>query len=351
MKPNSSPKKSAKQFIPNPPGSPGHARRGVLINAWLLAWVGLVGSSGLTACGGGGGAEAAPGPVGNAGGPNPAPTPTPSPPPSPTPTPTPPPSPSPTPVPNPTPGPVPSPVPSPNPSPSPSPNPVPGPGPVLATNPKLGSHQLGFHEGVNNPSSLALSLNTASGSDSIVLAARGGFHDLGSPPNVKAPTDSAGNVYSQLGSLKTYTPYPEAGNAVFVSPRFAGGATVRLSAEKTNLADQELTFTAVEVLNAKGVSNYSVAYPDSGSALLRSGSVTTKGPAVLVALWWGDGSSGLTHIAEPDSGFTVIESVLKPGSLVQCCVATKTVDQAGTYDLVWNSARAEGAILWLVAVE
>jgi hypothetical protein len=79
--------------------------------------------------------------------------------------------------------------------------------------------------------------------------------------------------------------------------------------------------------------------------------VTTTGPATLVAFWWGDGNQYFVHTAVPDSGFTVIDSLLPLGSYVQTAVATKDVATAGTYHVTWNSGGNEGAQLWLVAVQ
>ena len=39
------------------------------------------------------------------------------------------------------------------------------------------------------------------------------------------------------------------------------------------------------------------------------------------------------------------------GALVQCFVATKDVEASGQYDVTWTSTPAQGAQLWLVAVQ
>ena len=90
-------------------------------------------------------------------------------------------------------------------------------------------------------------------------------------------------------------------------------------------------------------------YAPAGTSL-SSGTVTTNGPAVLVAFWWGDGL-GLRHTAVPDSGFEVIESFtdLPPNSGVQCVVAVREVEKAGSYSLRWATLPAQGAPLWLLA--
>jgi hypothetical protein len=55
--------------------------------------------------------------------------------------------------------------------------------------------------------------------------------------------------------------------------------------------------------------------------------------------------------AVPDSGFTVVDSVLASGALVQCAVAVRQVSAAGTYNVTWAATPAQGAQLWIVAVQ
>jgi hypothetical protein len=72
---------------------------------------------------------------------------------------------------------------------------------------------------------------------------------------------------------------------------------------------------------------------------------------VLVAWWWGDADVRYNKTAVPDSGFSVIDSVLAEGALVQCAVAVRQVDSAGTYHVTWNATPLQGAQLWIVAVQ
>ena len=46
----------------------------------------------------------------------------------------------------------------------------------------------------------------------------------------------------------------------------------------------------------------------------------------------------------------MIDSLLEEGSLVQCAVAVKHVEKAGTYDVNWTATPIQGAQMWLVAV-
>ena len=67
--------------------------------------------------------------------------------------------------------------------------------------------------------------------------------------------------------------------------------------------------------------------------------------------WWGDADVQNDKTAVPDNGFTVIDSVLAQGALVQCAVAVRQVAAAGSYNVTWTSTPQQGAQLWLVAVQ
>jgi hypothetical protein len=71
-----------------------------------------------------------------------------------------------------------------------------------------------------------------------------------------------------------------------------------------------------------------------------------------VAVWWGD-AFVYRMTAVPDNGFRVIERFLElpPQSGVQCAVAVRQVDRAGTWQVTWRGTPAQGAILWLFAFQ
>ncbi len=165
---------------------------------------------------------------------------------------------------------------------------------------------------------------------------------------LRAPTDNKGNSYAQVGTAHTYgVLYPDSGTALYADTTVTGGANHVITAPQPQTG-QEITFAAVEVRNASTV-NAVWNYPTS--APVTSVSVTTTGPAVLIAFWWGDGDGSVPHNAVPNNGFTVIGSVNAAGSLVQCFVATRTVAAAGTYNVTWTSTTDPGAQLYLVAVQ
>jgi hypothetical protein len=161
------------------------------------------------------------------------------------------------------------------------------------------------------------------------------------------PTDSKGNTYQQLGSVEKYTRYPDSGTAVYAVPGATGGAGLIVTT--SNAKQDEITLAAVEVANATHVQDQQ--WTEQLAAPLQSKSVTTTGPATLVAFWWGDAPEPMVKTATPNNGFTVVDSVLDSGALVQCAVAVKNVAQAGTYDVTWTATPAQGAQLWLIAVQ
>ena len=116
----------------------------------------------------------------------------------------------------------------------------------------------------------------------------------------------------------------------------------------SNQAWDEITVAVVEVKNGGTVEDYkwNEDLTDPATSL----SVTTTGPAVLVAFWFGDGGVGSAHAATPNNGFSIVESLTLDSSIVQATVATRFVPGAGTYNVEWDSASGEGAQLYLVAV-
>jgi hypothetical protein len=165
----------------------------------------------------------------------------------------------------------------------------------------------------------------------------------------RAPTDNKGNEFVRSGGARTYSLWPTSGTALYACERAAGGAGHIVTVEKPQPAD-ETTLTVVEVTGGGSVRDAQWHEVRAGQPL-KSPSVTTTGPAVLVAWWWGDAGVDQDKTAVPDSGFTVVDSILREGALVQCAVAVREVSVAGTYDVTWRSTPSQGAQLWLVAVQ
>jgi len=243
-----------------------------------------------------------------------------------------------------TPSPPPSPPPSSPPPASPPPAAPPPSSSVLAA-PALGAHGLTFN-GLNTsaPALVVSGMSTsASGSTLLVCIGRG------DQAASATPTDNAGNGFVQLDTTHAYTLYPTSGTALFACTAARGMAGHAVLVAKPNAGD-EATLTVVEVTGGGLVRDVKWREVPSGQPLT-SASVTTTSAALLVAWWWGDAGVDGDKTATPDSGFTVIDSVLAAGALVQCAVAVKQVSAAGTYNVTWTSTPQQGAQLWLVAVQ
>jgi hypothetical protein len=212
--------------------------------------------------------------------------------------------------------------------------------------PGLGAHALTFHryEANSPPTIVTEAMRTASaGSTIIVGVGRGnlGAHAL--------PTDNKGNApYEQLGEARAYTNWPSSGTALYSFTQMSGGADHVIRAATP--PEDEVTLAAVEVIEGSHVEAFQWNEVLAGSPL-RSRSVTTTGPATLIAFWWGDAGVSEDKTAVPNNGFVVVDSVLEAGALVQCAVAVKNVSAAGTYDVTWRATPRQGAQLWLVAVQ
>ena len=210
--------------------------------------------------------------------------------------------------------------------------------------PRLGAHVLAYHRlhaGVTPLTTPAIA-TAGSGSTIVVSIGRGAL------AATAAPTDSRGNSYAQLGTAHPYTNWSSSGTSLYAATAISGGAGHTISA--TTPADDEITLAAVEVVDGAAVHDAQwneVLAP----APLRSRSVTTTGPATLVAFWWGDAGVEQDKTAVPDNGFVVVDSVLAAGALVQCAVAVREVADAGTYDVTWTATPTQGAQLWIVAVQ
>jgi hypothetical protein len=241
--------------------------------------------------------------------------------------------------------------------------------PPPSQNAALGAHTLltqpdgeGSNPAVSSPIS-----TQETGSSLLVLV--GGYVS-----NAGAPSDNYGNRWVQQGPRIKYHAYQgRFDTAAYTALAAKGGRGHRVSLAKNGAAAGEITAPFIEIKHAGILQDvaYNYAVPGAmarlagklgrvlpgddrtfSSAELTSGEVTTTGPATLVAVWWGD-AFVYAMTAVPDNGFKVIERFLDlpPSSGVQCAVAVKQVDRAGTYRVTWKDAPAQGAILWLFAFQ
>jgi hypothetical protein len=210
--------------------------------------------------------------------------------------------------------------------------------------PTLGVHTLlGVLDGAGTDPETTSGINTQASGSSLVAFTAGYANNSG------GPSDSEGNTWTHAGT-EVYTGYggqfDVRGYYVEVATGDTGH-TVTFQADGTPAG--EMTVPFIEIKNAGELIDYAHNYPAAGNPLTSS-NVTTTGPALLVALWWGD-ATGLTHTAVPNNGFTVIESFVSwPSTAVQCVVATREVP-AGTYNVTWTETPDQGAPLWLFAFQ
>jgi len=210
---------------------------------------------------------------------------------------------------------------------------------------RRGAHTLAFHRYGGNSAPITTPGISTQSSGSTILACVG----RGDLSAFSLPRDNKGNTpYLQLGTAHPYTLWSTSGTALYSFAKAKGGAGHTVTTD-TPPAD-EVTLAVVEVMNGGLVQDYKWNEVLSGQPIT-SLSVTTTGPATLVAFWWGDAGVDGNKTAIPNNGFAVIDSVLESGALVQCAVATKEVTAAGTYNVTWISTPQQGAQLWLAAVQ
>ncbi|MGH8156932.1 MAG: hypothetical protein ACREPQ_02325 [Rhodanobacter sp.] len=212
----------------------------------------------------------------------------------------------------------------------------------------MGAHTLlAQSEGLGtNPAVTAALTTQPTGSSLIVF--NGGYSDNAAPP-----VDSYANHWKPLGGAVPYgNGYGDRFDVkAYVALTAKGGANHTVTIDKSANAAGEISVPFIEIRQAGILQDVVQNYAATG-LVLTSGSVTTTGPATLVAVWWGDG--GVKRMtAVPNNGFTVIDSFLKlpDNSGVQCAVASRQVSAAGTYNVSWIGAPVQGAILWLFAFQ
>ena len=218
---------------------------------------------------------------------------------------------------------------------------------VRANLPTLGAHTLLGQEDDNAVSPAMTSAITTQESGSSFLIFSAGYASNNDPPR-----DSKSNTWKQLGDAAVYRGYDNQFDVkAYLALDGKGGSNHVVTIDKPGTAIGELTLPFIEIRNADVLKDVSVNYPAAGSALT-SGTVTTTGPATLVAVWWGDAPSK-DNSADPGDGFKVVERFTKlpPDSAVQCVVAYKDVDGAGTYQVTWRNSPVQGAPLWLLAFQ
>ncbi len=210
--------------------------------------------------------------------------------------------------------------------------------------PATGVHALAYYEyDANDRTSITTPPMATQSSGSTILVGVGrGDHSAHA-----TPSDNKGNTYVPLGTSHTYTNWVDSGTALYASQGTLSGGSAHQVTVATAAYD-ETTVAVVEIKNGGSIEDHK--WNEDLANPATSLGVTTSGPAVLVAFWFGDGGIGSAHSATPNNGFSIVESLPLDGGLVQLTVATRAVSAAGTYDVEWDAPSGEGAQLYLVAV-
>lgn len=216
--------------------------------------------------------------------------------------------------------------------------------------PGIGAHGMSYCKYVSDlPQSLSSPAMETQASGSTIIVSIG----RGDKTRFASPTDSAGNgEYPPLGEMHPYNhPNEVSGTAVYAFTSARGGADFRVvTATRPDATMDEITLAAIEVVGRTQI--VATEWNVVDNAPLTSASVKTTGPATLVAFWWGSGFFQTPQSATPNNGFVLIDSnAYEADSFVQGAVAVKNVTAAGTYDVTWAATPAQGAQLWLVAVQ
>ena len=237
--------------------------------------------------------------------------------------------------------------------------------------PALGAHtMLNQSEGDGSSPAVTPAIHTQDGGSSLLVLV------AGHADNDAEPTDSYANTWKRVGDAVTYNGYDGRFNArAYIAIGAHGGKRHTVQVLKAGSPNGEITIPFIEIVQAGKLQDVAQNYPtpgvtaraankltrawqgmtggpDTTNTTLTSGTVTTTGPATLVAVWLGEAYI-YNMSAVPGDGFKVIDSYLHlpPNSGVQCAVAIKQVDKAGTYSVTWNDSPAQGAILWLFAFQ
>ena len=211
--------------------------------------------------------------------------------------------------------------------------------------PTLGAHVL-LTQDQNlgtNPAVAAAITTQATGSTLLAIS-------MGWISNFAVPTDTFGNTWTSLGGMHGYAG-TDFYTAVWSAASAHGGAGHKLSAGKAGDPTGEISLALVEIKNGGKIKGVAYAYPSMDQPNT-AGSVTTDGPATLIAIWSGD-SWALQHTATPNNGFVTFDSYLNLGATsgVQIALASKQVSAAGTYSMTWIETPLQGAACYLIAVE
>jgi hypothetical protein len=214
--------------------------------------------------------------------------------------------------------------------------------------PQLGDHGSDFDLEGSGTSPQVVTIDTQAAGSSILAITFGRFANYGAPTENKGNTPALLETSGYHGGL--WFGY---GLEAYGVANAAGGTGHAVTVTKTT-GTEESTLIVVEARGTTIQDTSVVTRAAAGDGVAyTSASVTTTGPALLIAAWGGDGGTGVaSQEANPEEGWTVVEELNLPGTpYIQACVAVKAVSAAGTYTCDWAPVSSQGAILFMAAVQ
>jgi hypothetical protein len=214
-----------------------------------------------------------------------------------------------------------------------------------ATAPSTGVHALAQQSiFVDHDFVTTAPVNTQSAGSSLVIAVGRGIGSLLVP---SAISDNKGNTPFVQQAKLSYTDYPNSSAAFYTFLNASGGLGHTFSLGNQRL--DEGTIAAVEVRNGLVLQDVHAAKMPAGN--LVSPTVTTTGPATIVAFAWGGGGNGWSSVGV-NNGFAVLDSWgASDGVSVQAASASRDVAAAGTYSVTWALNPPQEAILFIAAIQ
>lgn len=180
-----------------------------------------------------------------------------------------------------------------------------------------------------------------------------------------APTDNKGNTWTQL-QKNFYSGFPSSSQAIYSAGSTPAGGTGHTLSAAFGLGNDgggdEITAILLEVIGGTHIQDRSyVERASSTGNVVTSASVTTTGPAMLVAFWWLNGTvrpGGTNHVATPGSPFVEVpegRALMEIGPSgageVQVTTHVASVGSAGTYTASITTTLGEGSAVYLVAIQ
>ena len=216
------------------------------------------------------------------------------------------------------------------------------------SSPAIGGSGLGVDfSGTTQAATSTNSFTSSSGGIILTSVGRGEFNDFA---NATVSDNKANGNYAQVGISHRYTIYTGSGTSLYAKTAAAGGAGHIVNTTKPSPGD-EVTIVAAEFKNVDTIVDSQWSEVVNSTIPITSASVTTTGPAILGAFWWGDNSLGNLSMSV-SSGWTVLNNTSSlASSHVQTASAYRVVSGAGTYSITWSPSTPQGAQLWIVAMQ